>query len=407
MELNQQQRQARDLVHGTSDHALISGFAGAGKTVLLRRLIEDLEADPKRQVCVTATTGLAAQHVQGHTLAKVLGLGTAKSLHEIPEVDFRKAEIGLHQITDMVVDEISMASGDYLELVDHVMQAVRSNQEPFGGVRMVFCGDFMQLPPVRRYSDPDPQYPWAFEYPGFQDVLAIFLTQSMRQTDEEEIQTLNEFRQGILTSRGRQILSEMNQRKLPEAVDLFPRRRDVETINHARLQMHKGEERVYPTFVRPESRRQEMLARVSIGEEVRLKLRAPVIILTNDPDGHYVNGSQGKVTAFGRHSIRVELINGEEVEVESREWEIRDPQEDFVTGRVRGLPVQLGWAATIHRSQGMTLASVVTDISRCWEPGQAYVALSRTRTLQKVALLAPVEKIKADPVALAYVNSLF
>lgn len=407
MELNQQQQEARSLVHGTRDHVLISGFAGTGKTVLLRRLIQDLIEDPKRQVCVTATTGLAAQHVRGHTLAKVLGLGTAKNLHDIPEVDFRKAEIGLHKVTDMVVDEISMASGDYLELADHVMQAIRSNQEPFGGVRMIFCGDFMQLPPVRRYSDPDPEYPWAFEYPSFREVLTVFLTQSMRQTDEEEIQALNEFRQGILTARGRQILHEMNQRRLIDAVDLFPRRRDVETINHARLQMHNGTEQTYPTFVRPESRRKELLSQVSIGEEVRLKLGAPIIILTNDPDGHYVNGSQGKVIAFGRHSIHVELTTGEEVEVDSKEWEIRDPQGDFAIGRVRGLPVQLGWAATIHRSQGMTLGSIVTDVSRCWEPGQAYVALSRTRSLQNVGLLAPVEKIKADPVALAYVNSLF
>ncbi len=404
MILNSQQQEALDLVLTTDKNVFISGYAGTGKTVLLNDIVESLRKKG-REVRVSAYTGLAAQHLDGTTIAKLLGLHLGKTINDWDEVDLERAEQNIEGVTDIIIDEVSMVSGDFLELVDRVLQHCTGRDEPFGGVRIIFGGDFMQLPPIRP-QDEEYSWPWAFEYPEFPKSLAVYLTQCMRQSSSEEVACLNEYRQGILSARGKSFLDKLVGRKLDNPVDLYPFRKEVQDINSERLKSHPGKEQVYSTSFAPGRYRERFLRSIPVGEQVVLKPEVPVIILSNDPEGHFVNGSQGIVTRMRRDNVRVQLRNGDEVEVEHKCWKIKEPNGTIV-GEAWGLPVQLGWAATIHRSQGMTLDAVKTDISRCWEPGQAYVALSRTRSLENVSLLAPVRKIKADPVALSYVNALF
>lgn len=406
MFLNTQQREARDLILRTSHNVFVSGFAGTGKTHLLREIVRVLRQEEHKQVRVVAFTGLAAQHLQGTTIAKLLGLGLCRKVGDLHKVDLDRATHNLKDVSHIVIDEISMVSGDYLELIDEVCQQGTGNPEPFGGIRMIFGGDFMQLPPIQTENEAPAKMPWAFEYGPFQEAMAVFLTRSHRQTDEKEIELLNEFRQGIISPAGKKYLDAAVDRPLENAVDLFPYRKDVEKINQEKLAKHPGKLYAYQTKGTPWDKEDMLLQNVPVGKKVELKEGVPVIVLTNDPGGKFVNGSQGIVRALYDAAATIELNNGHMITVHPRVWEILNP-EGKMLGQVRGMPLALGWAATIHRAQGMTLDAVSTDISKCWEPGQAYVALSRTRSLDGISLRSKVERIKADPVALSYVNNLF
>ena len=405
MLLNTQQKEARDLILRVKSNVFLSGFAGTGKTFLLRSLIKSLREE-KKQVRVCAFTGLAAQHLQGTTIAKLLGLGLCRRVEQLDKVDLDRAVKNLDGVSHIVIDEISMVSGDYLELIDEVCQQGTGNPEPFGGIKMIFGGDFMQLPPIQTEKETPARMPWAFEYEPFQDTLALFLTQSHRQTDDKELDLLNEFRQGIISPAGRKFLIDAIDRPLENPVELYPYRKDVEGINQEKLSAHPGKLYTYQTKGTPWEKEDMLLQNVPIGKKVELKEGVPVIVLTNDPSGKFVNGSQGIVRALHEASAQIELNNGHMITVRPRTWDILNP-EGKLLGQVRGMPLTLGWAATIHRAQGMTLDAVSTDIARCWEPGQAYVALSRTRSLEGISLRSKVEQIKADPVALSYVNNLF
>jgi ATP-dependent DNA helicase PIF1 len=401
--LNEEQNAAYQLALQTSDSLFLTGFAGTGKTVLMRTILHALKGKG-RETRVAAFTGLAARALGGSTLAKLLGLGLSKGPGDFADADLGRAEENLDGITDLFIDEISMVSGDYLALVDQVLQTVIGRAEPFGGLRLIVGGDFMQLSPICKRGEKYTWY-WAFEYPSFRYLLPTFLKRSMRHQDAREAGILNEWRQGIITERGLAQFQDMVRPGAPGAVDLYPRRKEVEVINQTRLDATSGRSMIYTTVFDPDHQVDKLLNHIPIGKRVELKRGVPVIILVNDPKGHFVNGSQGHVEYLDPSAARIKLHCGKDVWVPFKTWHIADSV-DKVVGRVEGMPVQLGWAATIHRAQGMTLDSVVTDVSRCWEPGQAYVALSRTRKLSDIALLSPVRRIRVDPVALSYVNAL-
>lgn len=402
MELSNEQRYALQILIERIHHNIfLSGFAGTGKTTILRQFIHHLRS-AGHNVRVAASTGLAALHLEGITLAKLLGLRLAKSVDDFEQVSLYQARLNMRGVRTLILDEISMLSGDMLELVDYVLQAVMENEKPFGGVRMIFSGDFLQLPPVGT-KGVKLKYPWAFEYPEFSQSLVVFLKEPHRQAGDDA-DFLNELRQGILTPAGKILLGEMSERELPEATFLSPRRDQAAKINSERLKGVSGQLFYIPTECdRPEFRK-EAQNQIPVGDQVLLKKDVPVIILTNDPNGQFVNGSQGRVKDVWRKSCRVILAGGKEVMVSLKTWEVFLPGNELV--RFTGLPIQLGWAATIHRSQGMTLDAVSTDLDSCWEPGQAYVALSRTKSLKNVSLTKVPREVKVDPVALSYSNHL-
>jgi len=194
-------------------------------------------------------------------------------------------------------------------------------------------------------------------------------------------------------------------RQLEKPTELYPINRLVHQVNATRLEQHEGNRFHYNTYFKPRHLGNDFLGEVPIGSRVELKKGVPVIILTNHSLGRYVNGSQGVVEYLGWQSCYVRLRNGKTVEVKRKLWTIEDGAGKTI-GTVDGMPLHLGWAATIHRSQGMTLDAVQTDLGRCWEPGQSYVALTRTRSLGNLSLQAPVKTIKVDPEALSYMESI-
>lgn len=382
----------------------ISGFAGTGKTAVVQKILVDLE-QCGRKVQATAFTGIAAQKIGGVTTSRLLGLGLAKSMDDIDYIDLAAAKRNLEGVTDIILDEVSLCSGDFLELVDQVMRRARKTGDTFGGVRMIFSGDFLQLPPVRTYQEGKARRPWAFQYSGFYRSHGIFLNESMRQRDPEEIRLLNEFRRGIISEEGQRFLDGAVGRPLHNPAEIYGRRNEAASINELRLASLPGEAKRYTTLFTPGRLKGWLLDQVPIGEAVELKVGAPVILLANDKWDRYANGSQGIVEELGFQHAKVRMLGGDRVPITPKTWWVGDPAgEPFA--EVEGLPLQLGWAATIHRAQGLTLKRVRADITRTWESGQAYVALSRTPSLNSLSLVRPVHEIKVAREVIEFTDKL-
>jgi len=404
VKLNSEQKAALDIALNTRDHLFITGGPGTGKSVLMEQIIRGLRRQGKR-VRVAGPTGLAALALRGTTLARLLGTGIAKNTSELGRMDISRAEENLHKVTDLIVDEISMVSGDYLNVMDTVMREATGEKEPFGGIRIILCGDFLQLPPVHRRTEPDPEWRWAFQHPLFALTKKISLVKSMRQADPLDIKILTELRHGIISPQGADVMADMVGRQLKLPTELYPINKTVHEINAERLAALKGKEKVYRTGYSPGKYKNVFVDQVPIGERVVLKVGVPVIILANNPAQRYANGSQGVVVSMDFDRVRVKLSANRMVSVEKKVWEITDARGNRM-GEVEGLPVHLGWAATIHRAQGMTLNEVKTDISKCFEPGQACVGMSRTRSLSNISLTAPVTEFQVDSDALKFMMSM-
>lgn len=418
MQLTSGQERALQLAQKTQDPLFITGAAGTGKTVVLNRIVEQLRA-ADQEVVTSAFTGLAALQLKGLTLSRLLGLGLAKRLSDLPDDPYRileRTEANLAGADVLIIDEVSHISGDFLELVEWVLQEALGNERPFGGLRIIFCGDFLQLPPVRGYQDPEFQTKWAFQHPSFREVLSVQLTQSMRQERGIDLQLLNELREGKLTKLAQLFMAAAVNRTVEGAVELYPRNSDVAEINERELARLSGPEQTYQIRYDSDQTREALVKALPIPEKFQLKLGAPVIALVNRPARGYYNGTQGRVVAMQPSQVLIETPEGQRLPVHMHEWKVDLGVEPSswkrVFGRERrfgsawGMPLKLGWAATIHKSQGLTLQKVRTDISRCWEPGQAYVALSRATSLLEVSLARPFKKVLADPEALAFTRSL-
>ncbi len=403
-QLTERQRLAWDWALSTEKNLLISGFAGTGKTALIQLIRADLEKRG-RKVRTTAFTGIAAQKIKGSTMSSLLKLGIAKSVVEIGGVNFEEAHRNLEGVTDIILDEVSMCSGDFLELVDEILQEIRGNRRPFGGLRMIFSGDFLQLPPVHTLQDPPAHRKWAFQYLPVQRCHGIFLNESMRQRDPEEVYLLNQFRRGIISEEGQKFLGSALNRPLQNPAELYGRRKDAARVNGMKLAALRGSARRYSTIFEPEENQKKLLDQVPIESHIDLKIGAPVIILENDPFQQYANGTQGLIERLNWDTIDIRLRNGQLVPIGYKTWQVGEALGRRF-GEVEGIPLHLGWAATIHRAQGLTLDEVRADIDRCWEPGQAYVALSRTTTLRRFSLVQPVKSIRVAPEVLEFVDQL-
>jgi hypothetical protein len=326
-------------------------------------------------------------------------------VEDLTSADFSRAEENLDRVTDLVVDEISTVSGDFLHLMDKIMRIATGHEEPFGGIRVILSGDFMQLPAVHQYSEAPLRWKWSFQHPLFGLARGIVLTQSIRHQDDQDIRVLSELRRGYISAEGREVLDAMVDRDVGPTTELYPLNRIVREVNQRRLDALSGTLKTYPTWYTPHRLKNTFLKQVPIGEEVSLKVGTSVITVMNNPGVGYANGSQGVVTSMGLRSVSVKLNSGRHVEISRGTWEIRDGKGD-VLGNVKGLPILQGDALTIHRAQGMTLGAVKTDVSRCWEAGHAYVDMTRTRSLKNISLVTRVKNFKVDPDALAFTRRL-
>lgn len=385
----------KHLIKGRA-HIFLTGRAGTGKTTLLRKF---LETQPGR-AAVVAPTGVAAMNAGGQTIHSFFRL--PPRLIEPADVKRLRSARILKELETLVVDEISMVRADMMAAIDRSLRMHRDSAEPFGGVRMIVVGDLAQLPPVvdgevAQYLDEVYGGPFFFNAPGFREAgfLRIELDTVFRQSDPDFINILAAVREARVGGREAALLNErVTQATGFDAsvshVVLTPTNQAAHDINNARLQALPGEAKAYAS--RTEGQFDPRLYPTE--DPLILKIGARVMMIRNDPSGRWVNGTMGEVAALEDDAVRVRV--GEHTyRIEPAAWErysysydaAKKSIDKSVVGAFKQLPLRLAWAMTIHKSQGLTLEKVYIDFSRgMFAHGQAYVALSRARSLEGLYL---------------------
>jgi ATP-dependent exoDNAse (exonuclease V) alpha subunit len=377
----------------------LTGPAGTGKTYCMMLLIKFLD-EMEIFYGKTATTGVAAINISGITIHSWSGMGLADengmALLEKASSN-RKASNRIKSSKVLIIDEISMAKADLVEKLDIVCQFIRNNGKPFGGIQVIFVGDFLQLPPVFERFEREV---FAFESQAWKDarVSTVHLTEIVRQHDEPEFaEFLNEVRKG--ECKNFDILDDCIGRDFPTdgivPVKLFCKNVDVDEFNQKELNKIEGASRHY--YCSDEGGEQWTKffdKNCRAPSTLELKVGAQVMLLKNlDVELKLVNGSVGIVTEMYPEFVTVKFADGLTQSIEPQKWELRQIEDDglgnmkpTIVASRKQIPLKLAWALTVHKSQGQTLDRAEININEAFAAGQVYVALSRVRNLGSLRL---------------------
>ncbi len=389
-------------------NAFITGAAGAGKTYLLNEFMTRAKKVGKR-VARTASTGIAATLINGNTIHSWSGVGLRQELNRWFFDDLPKSRRETIQRADiLVIDEISMLNDWYLDLVNEVCKIVRISSRPFGGLQVIFSGDFTQLPPINKEGERAGQFAYLSEAWKEAEPVICYLSSQFRQEDTDFVEILNALRTSTYRRGHIEKLLSRRGAELPSIrTELYTTNFNVDNVNLRKLGDIFTEERTYTaTFSGRENYIEGLKKSVLAPEVLKLKIGATVMALKNDPDKKFVNGSIGEVVEFDEalgYPI-VQFNNGKVATVTPDIWERRDDNRKLAT--MTQVPLKLAWAITVHKSQGMTLDAAVVDLSHVFAPGMGYVALSRLKSLDslslvglsKSALLVSPEAIKMNQI---------
>lgn len=370
-------------------NVFLTGPAGSGKTFVLNRYIQYLRAQ-KVEVAVTASTGIAATHMNGVTIHAWSGLGIRDTLTEREAEEtaesgdlvarYRKTKV-------LIIDEVSMLDADRLDAVERLCRAMKDPFLPFGGLQVVLCGDFFQLPPV---SNGQKAMRFAFESAAWQamDLQVCYLEEQHRHEDDRLKGLLNAIRAGEVTEDMQALLQERVQALesdgslAAQVAKLFTHNVDVDRLNNLELLKIDGPAYAYTMKHRGKRALADGLQKNCLApERLVLKVGAQVMFVKNNFENGYVNGTLGRIVGFDEKTKLpiVETFSEREVSVTAAEWQLSDGVE--VVAAIEQLPLRLAWAVTVHKSQGMSLDAAEIDLKKSFEYGMGYVALSRVRKL--------------------------
>ena len=371
-------------------NVFLTGAPGAGKTYTLRQFINRAQRSGKK-VAVTASTGIAASHLNGTTIHSWSGLGILDVLsHEdLQRLGASERLMKRYNSTDvLVIDEVSMLHGVRLDMINELAKKLRGSDEAFGGMQVVLVGDLFQLPPVSRGRT---DFDFAHLSQAWQelDPQICYITEQHRQRDNNDLLTLLEaMRANTFDVTHQDMLGARLKQKADEQTvltRLFAHNIDVDTINQRHLAALPGSEYIFHMQTKGAKGKVEQLTKsVLAPAELRLKLDAEVMFVANNFAEGFVNGSRGKVIGFNDGFPIVELLTGRTIEVERHSWSL--VEDGKTRAEVEQLPLRLAWAITIHKSQGMSLDAAEIDLSQAFTPGMGYVALSRVRSLEGLYL---------------------
>ena len=391
-----------DLLSEGSDQQFIflTGAAGTGKTTLLERVKNQLSL----KKMVVAPTGIAALNIGGTTINSAfrIGFDTIPVITKSKDPRFVKL---LRNLELLIIDEVSMVRAPMLDAISQSLQIHRNSEEPFGGVHVLACGDLFQLPPIIKESEERIIYEkydsvYFFDSHSFKEMKAINffeLTESFRQEEDQKFcELLNNIRIGKDLEP---TISQINSNCFDPTLEsdfymtLTSRKKRAEELNEYKLGHIEGQEEVIKSKESGDLNENDLPA----PRELKIKVGANVMFIKNDPEGRWVNGTLGTVSeCLDKKKKHIKIkINNKTHKVEREEWnKVRftyDDDSDEVLEEVissfKQFPIKLGWAVTIHKSQGLTLESCSVDLgSGAFATGQAYVALSRCKNLNSLHL---------------------
>ena len=399
---------ARFIVEKTRRSLFLTGKAGTGKTTFLR----DITRHTKKKHIVLAPTGVAAVNAGAMTIHSFFqfGLGAYVPGVVAPQTGYliRKAKLDLIRNLDLIIiDEISMVRADLLDHIDAELRRIRRSYLPFGGVQLLMIGDLQQLPPIAHGEEEmilrqHYKYLYFFDCKALQNLeySCIELKNVYRQNDSHFVGILNRARIGRLTLED---IDELNTRYQPRFmprpednyIRLVTHNRMVQNVNEGEMTKLDGDEYAFDAKVTGTFPAESF----PTAERLVLKKGAQVMFIKNDPDKRFINGTLGEVCYLWKDKIKVRIADtGVTIDVEPMEWENIRYQLDetdktvhsTTIGKFKQYPVRPAWAITIHKSQGLTFDRAIIDARAAFSPGQAYVALSRCRSLEGIVLSSPL-----------------
>jgi hypothetical protein len=411
-------------INQTQRSVFLTGKAGTGKTTLLREIIQTTH----KNTVVVAPTGIAALNAGGVTIHSMFQLPFGGFIPDNSSPQFSestkfetKATLRRHfkmsglkksvirNMELLIIDEVSMLRADLLDAMDYMMQSVRKRSIPFGGVQVLYIGDLLQLPPVIRdeeWRTLKTYYKGKFFFHSHvvqqNPPLYIELSKIFRQTDDTFISVLNNLRNNEISQ---QDIQTLNQYVKPDFdlkankgyITLTTHNSKADSMNAQALQDLEGKLVVY----KPEITGDFPDKIFPVEQHLQLKVGAQIMFVKNDLsfDKHYFNGKMGVIKSLSTKEILVHFPEeNKTIEVEKYEWQnIRykvdqttKEIDEEVLGTFVHYPIKLAWAITVHKSQGLTFDKAALDVSQVFLPGQAYVALSRLRSLEGLILLSPL-----------------
>lgn len=411
-------------INQTHRSVFLTGKAGTGKTTLLREIIQTTH----KNTVVVAPTGIAALNAGGVTIHSMFQLPFGGFIPDNSAPQFSdstkfetKATLRRHfkmngvkksvirNMELLIIDEVSMLRSDLLDAMDYMMQSVRKKNTPFGGVQVLFIGDLLQLPPVIRdeeWRTLKTYYRGKFFFHSHvvqqNPPLYIELSKIFRQTDDTFISVLNNLRNNQISQQDIQTLNkyvkpDFDLKANKGYITLTTHNNKADTMNAQALEDLEGKLVVYhPDIVGdfPEKI-------FPVEQQLQLKVGAQVMFVKNDlsADKNYFNGKMGIIKSLSSQEILVHFPEeNKTIEVDKYEWknirykvdETTKEIEEEVLGTFVHYPIKLAWAITVHKSQGLTFDKAALDVSQVFLPGQAYVALSRLRSLEGLILLSPL-----------------
>lgn len=410
--VNKDLNMARQIAENTGANLFLTGKAGTGKTTFLH----NLRKTSGKRIVVLAPTGVAAINANGSTIHSffqlsfspfIPGVGFAEDKNKYLRFAESKKKI-IRSLDLLVIDEISMVRGDTLDAIDQVLRRYRDPMKPFGGVQLLLIGDLRQLSPVvkdHEWNLLSKYYnsPYFFESHALKQagMITLELTTVYRQNDLDFVEILNAVRDNRADD---EILQRLNQRYLPGFnptdeegyIRLTTHNRFADDYNYGRLHLLPGSSAHYQAKITGTFPESSFPADLNL----QLKVGAQVMFIKNDVGEfrRFYNGMIARVESLDSESVIVRPLDGSEpITVTPMEWENTHytiESDGSVSQNIDGvfaqLPLRLAWAITIHKSQGLTFDKAIIDASRSFAPGQAYVALSRCRTLEGMALTSPL-----------------
>ncbi len=407
------QKEALDILK-TGANVFLTGEPGAGKTFTINKFISYLRSQDI-EPAVTASTGIAATHIGGMTIHSWSGIGIKSfldkyELDKIASSEYLNRRISKTKV--LIIDEVSMLHADTLSMVDAVCREIKQSSDPFGGIQVVFVGDFFQLPPIEKTKEvsrhqtllEDEPKRFAYESDAWKraNPIVCYISEQHRQDDPDFLELLLAIRRGQVKKTHHSHLKSrhIEYDDFPEnTTKLFSHNFDVDRVNDNELAQIEEEVRQYEMQSTGTASLVAALEKGCLSPKVLvLKKGATVMCTKNNPKEHFVNGTLGIVVEFDEFTGNpiIKLKNGRSIEISPMDWVVEEGGK--IKAKITQMPLRLAWAITVHKSQGMSMDAAVMDLSQVFEYGQGYVALSRVRNLKGLYLLGLNEQaLKVHP----------